>query len=64
MIDIKTYDEICQMYSDDIRLEMLQIWHDIDFNKLTEEETEQVKEQLKLYRDILTERNYEYRHYN
>ena len=52
------------MYSDDIRLEMLQIWHDIDFNKLTEEETEQVKEQLKLYRDILTERNYEYRHYN
>lgn len=56
----KSYDEIEKMTSNEIKLEMLKIWHDIDFNPMTPEERYEVKEQLKKYRSILKERNYNY----
>ena len=48
------------MNTEDIKLEMLQIWHEVDFNILTEEEIETVKLQLKLYREILMDRHYNF----
>ena len=56
----KTYDEIQKMPTEEIRCEMLQIWHDIDFNNFTEEEEKAVTEQLKIYKDTLRRRHYNF----
>ena len=58
----KTLDEIKGMCTEDIRLEMLQIWHDVDFTPMDVEEQERVKQQLMLYREVLHERHYDYRY--
>lgn len=58
---LKDYDEVIDMSSEEIRLEMLQMWHEVDFNILTKEESDKVDAQLKLYRDVLRERHYQYR---
>lgn len=55
----KSYEEICKMSPDEIRAEMLKIWHDIDFNNMTEEESDDAVKQLKLYKEIYSERQYE-----
>lgn len=60
MLTIRKYEDIVKMDTEDIKLEMLQIWHEVDFNILTEEETEIVKLQLKLYREILMDRHYNF----
>lgn len=60
MLTIRKYEDIVKMNTEDIKLEMLQIWHEVDFNILTEEETETVKLQLKLYREILIDRHYNF----
>lgn len=60
MLTIRKYEDIVKMDTEDIKLEMLQIWHEVDFNILTEEETETVKLQLKLYREILMDRHYNF----
>lgn len=60
MLTIRKYEDIVKMNTEDIKLEMLQIWHEVDFNILTEEETETVKLQLKLYREILMDRHYNF----
>lgn len=60
MLTIRKYEDIVKMDTEDIKLEMLQIWHEVDFNILTEEETEIVKLQLKLYREILIDRHYNF----
>ena len=59
----RNYDEVIAMDSESIRLAMLELWHDIDYNVLTEEEAKEVDEQLRLYRDVLRERQYQYRRY-
>lgn len=60
LLTIRKYEDIVKMDTEDIKLEMLQIWHEVDFNILTEEETETVKLQLKLYREILMDRHYNF----
>ena len=60
MLTIRKYEDIVKMDTEDIKLEMLQIWHEVDFNILTEEEIETVKLQLKLYREILMDRHYNF----
>lgn len=60
LLTIRKYEDIVKMNTEDIKLEMLQIWHEVDFNILTEEETEIVKLQLKLYREILMDRHYNF----
>lgn len=60
LLTIRKYEDIVKMNTEDIKLEMLQIWHEVDFNILTEEETETVKLQLKLYREILMDRHYNF----
>ena len=60
LLTIRKYEDIVKMDTEDIKLEMLQIWHEVDFNILTEEETETVKLQLKLYREILIDRHYNF----
>lgn len=60
LLTIRKYEDIVKMDTEDIKLEMLQIWHEVDFNILTEEETEIVKLQLKLYREILMDRHYNF----
>lgn len=60
LLTIRKYEDIVKMNTEDIKLEMLQIWHEVDFNILTEEETEIVKLQLKLYREILIDRHYNF----
>lgn len=60
MLTIRKYEDIVKMDTEEIKLEMLQIWHEVDFNILTEEETEIVKLQLKLYREILMDRHYNF----
>ena len=47
------------MSTDDIRLKMLKLWHEVDFNILTQEEKDAVKDKLKEYRDVLQKRQYE-----
>ena len=59
----RNYDEVIAMDSESIRLAMLELWHDVDYNILTEEEAKEVDEQLMLYRDVLRERQYQYRRY-
>lgn len=63
MVDIKNYDDVAKMCSEDIRCAMLQLWHDVDYNILTDGESRMVDEQLRVYRDVLRERNYQYRRY-
>ena len=58
MLNRKSYDEMCQMSPDEIRAEMLQIWHDIDFNNMTEEESEDAIELLRLYKEVYTTKQY------
>lgn len=58
MFPKKSYEEIYQMSPEDIRSEMLRIWHELDFNILTEEESEIAIKQLKLYKEIYTEKHY------
>lgn len=60
LLTIRKYEDIVKMDTEEIKLEMLQIWHEVDFNILTEEETEIVKLQLKLYREILMDRHYNF----
>lgn len=60
LLTIRKYEDIVKMDTEDIKLEMLRIWHEVDFNILTEEETEIVKLQLKLYREILIDRHYNF----
>lgn len=60
LLTIRKYEDIVKMDTEDIKLEMLQIWHEVDFNILTEEEIETVKLQLKLYREILMDRHYNF----
>lgn len=60
LLTIRKYEDIVKMNTEDIKLEMLQIWHEVDFNILTEEETDTVKLQLKLYREILMDRHYNF----
>lgn len=60
LLTIRKYEDIVKMNTEDIKLEMLQIWHEVDFNILTEEEIETVKLQLKLYREILMDRHYNF----
>lgn len=56
---MKSFEDIEKMYSEDIRCEMLQIWHELDFNQLSEEEKELAIKTLKMYNEILRERHYE-----
>ena len=58
-IIMKSFEDIEKMYSEDIRCEMLQIWHELDFNQLSEEEKELAIKTLKMYNEILRERHYE-----
>lgn len=53
----KSYEELEQMSKEDIKLEMLELWHNVDFNILTEEEDKKVMEQLKMCRDIISGRH-------
>ena len=59
----KSVHDIESMDTDDIRCEMLKIWHDIDFNILSDEEQSIAIEHLKMYKEVLQERHYEYRNY-
>lgn len=59
----KNERELQDMSSDEIRLEMLNLWHEVDFNNLSEEESNDAIDALKVYRDVLHERQYEYRYY-
>ena len=60
---LKDNDEVELMHSEDIRFEMLELWHNMDYETLTEEESELAENQLRIYRDVLRRRNYEYRIY-
>ena len=59
MFNMKSYEEICKMSPDDIRAEMLQIWHDLDFNNMSEEESDMTIKQLKIYKEVYSQRQYE-----
>jgi len=59
MFPSKSIEEINKMSPDEIRAEMLQIWHELDFNLMTEEESELAIKQLKLYKEVYSERQYE-----
>ena len=59
MFNTKSYEEICKMSPDDIRAEMLQIWHDLDFNNMSEEESDMAIKQLKIYKEVYSQRQYE-----
>ena len=59
MFPKKSYEEIYQMSPDEIRSEMLRIWHELDFNLLTEEESKQAIDNLKMYKEVYTDRQYE-----
>lgn len=63
MFKEKTIDEIEKMSSEEVRAEMLEIWHDLDFNNMTKEESEKAIEQLRLYKEVCSRRQYEYRYY-
>ena len=60
---LKESDEVELMHSEDIRFEMLELWHNMDYETLTDEESELAESQLRIYRDVLRRRNYEYRKY-
>ena len=59
MFPNKSYEEICLMSPDEIRSEMLRIWHELDFKLLTEEESKQAIDNLKMYKEVYTLRQYE-----
>ena len=59
MFPKKSYEEICFMSPDEIRSEMLQIWHELDFNLLTDEESKEAIDNLKMYKEVYTLRQYE-----
>lgn len=59
MFNKKSYEEIYLMSPDEIRREMLQIWHELDFNLLTEEESKEAIDNLKMYKEVYTLRQYE-----
>lgn len=61
MFNKKSYEEIYLMSPDEIRREMLQIWHELDFNLLTEEESKEAIDNLKMYKEVYTLRQYENR---
>lgn len=57
IIFFKSYEELKRMSKEEIKLEMLELWHYSDFANMTEEEELKVMEQLRMCRDIISERH-------
>mgnify|MGYP001114099238 CR=1 FL=1 len=57
IIVFKSYEELERMSKEEIKLEMLELWHYSDFANMTEEEDLKVMEQLRMCRDIISERH-------
>ena len=57
IIVFKSYEELERMSKEEIKLEMLELWHYSDFANMTEEEELKVMEQLRMCRDIISERH-------
>ena len=56
-MQFKTFEELQNMNSDDVKLEMLKLWNKADFNTLSDEEEASIVEQLKMCREIIKSRH-------